>query len=272
MPLRVQRRGVKTTLNQRQYSLSQSLEYLVRYTPWPEVPAGPLVAIADGMVKYLDKQWHSWYFILVRPVDDDKAILLPPHHQATRELAPSWTAAFAAVPDDVRERIVALVSDGHRGLTKAASHHGWLHQRCHFHHLKRLQAQRSRWQTGRHRTEAEALYVHTKAVLTHPDHLEPHLEALAELARTSTSREIRKVVSGFLTSYQDYRTYLEHPELNLPTTTNTAESFVGLVRDMSRRARGFRSVRTFNKWIIALVKTKKTIHCRGFQAPKRPQN
>jgi hypothetical protein len=262
LPLRVTKSARSKTPREKQYALTQSLNWWVTEGPWPPIPNGPLIAVADAVVKYLGTQWQSWYFIVVRSVHSDEAVMLPPYHQQGTEVTSGWLHAFARVDAQVHERIVALVSDGHRGLRKVAHDAGWLQQRCHFHLLKRLQAQRSRWPTGRHREEAERIYRHTKAVLTTTRPITHDLAVLRELAETSTSREVRVVIRGFLSNYEDFRTYLRHPELHLPTTSNTAESLVGMVESMATRSRGFKGPVAFHKWIIALIKVKKKIKCR----------
>ena len=72
----------------------------------------------------------------------------------------------------------------------------------------------------------------------------------------------------FLANYQDYRTYLSHPTLRLPTTNNTAETLVHLIETLSQKARGFRRVQTLNEWITVLIKVRKQIYCR----PKNQQS
>jgi len=267
LPMRVERRN--QTRNQRQYALEKSRRWFAVHAPWPEIPDGPLVVIADGLVKYLDRHWHTWYFILVRSTRSDRAVILPSYHQEGTEIISGWRRAFENVPKNTRERIVALVSDGHRGLVDKANEEGWLIQRCHFHVLKRLQSQRSRWRKGRHQEEAEKIYACVSALLTETDEgkLDRNLRHLTTLKNNTTSREVHKVLRGFLRNYQDYRTYLNYPELNLPATNNTSETLVGLVERLAQQARGFRNPDTFNEWICVLFKTKKFIYCRA----KRPQ-
>src|SRR3989344_2520590 len=88
--------------------------------------------------------------------------------------------------------------------------------------------------------------------------------ALEDTGWQSTSPEIRKVLSGFVSQYLDYRSYLKYPDLHLPTTNNTAESLASMIADLKRRMRGFPTFRSFERWIVALLKYKKTIACNGF--------
>lgn len=243
-----------------------SRDALVERLPWPRVPqSGSLIVIADAFLQYTEHAWHTWYCILVRPVHGEDATILKPFCRKGTEVAEGWHEAFAAVPGELLSRIKALVSDGHNGLILEAGYRGWLMQRCHFHLIARLQQHRSRWMRGLHEREGKRIYALIMQALEtrSPRILARSLAHLAVVGRTTTSREVRRILSGFLTNHADYRTYLRYPELHLPTTSNTAEAFVGIIRDLCRRARGFRTVRTMNQWIDALVKARKTIKCRG---------
>ncbi len=94
------------------------------------------------------------------------------------------------------------------------------------------------------------------------------LSRIEEIGWTTTSKKLKIALLGFVTHAKEYRTYITHPELNLPTTNNTAESMNALIQSLAGRAHGFRTVASFNAWIIALCKEHKTIKCRG----THPQN
>lgn len=232
---------------------------------WHSIPRGPLIMIADAIVKYRKRVWHTWYFILVRAVESEDAVILPPYHSEGRETGKGWHSAMEAVHGDVLKRVKALVSDGHCGLMSEAKWRRWLIQRCHIHLLMAIQARRSRWSMGRHQKEGNELHHLTQCVLKDPD-TQKALHALSrieEIGWTTTSKMLQKVLLGFVTSSQDYRTYLTHPELQLPTTSNTAESLNALIDALSIRARGFRTVTSFDAWITALCKDRGTMKCRG---------
>ncbi|KKT29200.1 MAG: hypothetical protein UW17_C0041G0007 [Candidatus Nomurabacteria bacterium GW2011_GWD1_44_10] len=232
---------------------------------WAPVPLGPLIMIADAVVKYRKGIWHTWFFILVRAVDEEDAVILPPYHATGRETGAGWHNAMEAVPSVVLLRVKALVSDGHCGLTSEAMWRHWHVQRCHIHLLMAIQARRSRWSMGRHQAEGNELHRLTQCVLNNPNKQEASqaLSRIEEIGWTTKSKMLSKVLLGFVTSSEDYRTYLAYPELNLPATSNTAESLNALVDSLVLRARGFRTVASFDAWIIALCKDRKTIKCRG---------
>lgn len=249
--------------NKRQYRLALS-RHRCASTPWPQVPSGTLIAIADALVKYVQGSWHTWYFILVRTPKMNEAVILPFFHRKGTETATGWCEAFAAVNTFVLGRIVALVSDGHSGLVTEAKWRNWLLQRCHFHLIARIQSRRSKWKSSRHYEEGKHLYELVKRVLTEPDDalLQPLINELEAIGWQSSSRDLRNVLRGFVNHHQEFRTYLRHPVLRLPLTNNTAETFIGLIEEVCSRARGFNRVEVLDEWIACIIKTRKTIRCR----------
>lgn len=247
-----------------------SRESLRKRLSWPEPPrAGPLILIADAFLHYAKHSWYTWYCIFVRTIEGEDAVILEPFYCKGTEVAAGWEEAFALLPHSILKRTKTLVSDGHNGLILEARRRGWLVQRCHFHLIARLQSKRSRWRRGFHQEEGRKIYDLVKVILETRSlqKLKESLRLLARIGNNTTSRDVRRVISGIMTNYQDYRTYLSHPELNLPTTNNTAEAFIALVRNLSHRAHGFKTVQSFNYWIEALVKTRRTIKCRSKNQP-----
>ena len=257
------------------YRLTKSRKWSAKSLAWPELPKRTrFIAVADALVKFLSGEWYTWYFIFLRPVNKKEAFILPFFCKQGTETAPGWNKAFDTVPSGIQSRILALVCDGHTGLVTEAKWQHWKLQRCHFHLLSRLQGRRSRWSTGRHREEAKRIYERVNVVLESRDETKvfKDIHELEQIGWNSTSKEVRTVLNGLVSNYHDYRTYLENPDLNLPTTNNTAETFVGLVEELSRRGRGFKTIEAFNEWITILIKTRKKIFCRPRKLKKDQQN
>lgn len=248
-----------------QARLQKSRDQFIELTSWSPIPDGDLLLIADAVVEFIEHRWHTLYLMLVRPVAERKAIILPPIILSGTELAPGWKIALESIPEAVRNRVVALVSDGHNGLITEGARREWILQRCHFHLIARVQSRRSRFATARNREEAKEIFQLINHILSHPDMpaIQPALVRLGEISKNSTSPEIRKVLSGFITNHNQYRSYLMYPELNLPTTNNTAESLASTVADLKQRMRGFPTLRSFQQWVIALLKFKKAVMCNG---------
>ena len=164
------RSGIKVTRHKKSYRLSKSRSFCAKNCPWPEIPKKEsLIAIGDALVKYMEGSWHTWYFILLRPVESDIALALPWYHRKGTETSTGWKEAFDAVPKELLGRIMALVCDGHTGLVYEAKWRSWLLQRCHFHLIARIQSRRSKWKTSQHYEEGKHLYELVKGVLTETD-------------------------------------------------------------------------------------------------------
>lgn len=257
--------------NRRQYRLSKSRQLCFSSCPWkPMSRRGKLIVIADALVKFVEKKWHTWYFILVRPINSDKAIVLPPQHFQGTETVEGWKKTFRAINSDIFSRIRVLVCDGHIGLiSEYLRQPKWKLQRCHFHLIARIQGRRSKWKLSRHYEEGWKIYNLTKKVLEEPSKQKilPFIEELKKISEISSSPEIRKTLSGFIKHFQQYRTYLKYPRLKLPITNNSAESFIGLVEDVCRRIRGLKNLKVLNEWIICISKTRAEIKCNGKNTP-----
>lgn len=249
-----------------QNALKKSRDMFTQITSWQSVPEGQLIMVADAVIEYIERHWRTVYLMLARTIDDTEAVILPPFIISGTETAAGWKMAIDSLPETVKKRVVALVCDGHNGLLAEAKWRGWLLQRCHFHLLARIQSRRSQWKIARHKAEAETIFHHVRRVLEHPDEhkITDSLAVLEEIGWTSTSPEIRKVLSGFVRNFGDYRLYLNRPDLRLPTTNNTAESLASSIADLKRRMRGFPTLHSFTSWIIALLKFKKKVACNGF--------
>ncbi len=250
--------------------LLKSREKLLRSTHWPTLPRQkPLIAIADAMVCYIDSSWYTFYFILIKKPHQNYAIVAQPYVREGTEVWLGWCEAFSKLPLKTMASIVALVCDGHTGLVSTAKREGWILQRCHFHLIARLQTRRSKWKLTRHGEEGKILYGLVQKVLTLPasQDLSAYLEELRLRGKITKTRDLKTVLIGFTKHYQDYRSYLTYPELNLPKTSNAIESMIGLVQQLKSRSRGFRTISALTAWVNAVLKNRKRFTCNGFHQP-----
>ena len=250
-----------------QTTMTKSRDLLTKMTPWQNTPAGNLIMIADAVVEMIEGKWLTVYIMLVRNTSDSIAVILPPLILYGGESPQGWHGAFLSIDRAIMARIKAVVCDGHRGILLEAHDRNWIVQRCHFHLLARIQSRRSRFATARNKEEARKIFYHVQNVLKSGDEKEirESLNLLEEIGWRSTSKEIRTVLNGFRTNYKDYRSYLTSPELNLPTTSNAAESLASMIGYLKIRMRGFPTMNSFVKWIIALLKFRQTIQCNKYQ-------
>lgn len=233
--------------------------------------SGSLIAVVDGIWYYIQKQKYTIYVILLRETSANRAIILPPVIHPGHENIEGWQKAFSTLPKDLEKRIVVLVSDGSASLmTWVRKKKNWVVQRCHFHLIAAVQNYLTTGPRSPHREYAlEVLRLVQKVLSTNdPKQLEPLQERLKQVRKQTSSRGLRRVLGGLMTDLKDYHTYLEYLELNLPTTTNSAESFIQCIRDLMYRCRGFRSLTTLQNWLIGLSIFQKTIRCNGKRSTK----
>lgn len=260
----------KTTERVLQSKLNRSLEYFLSHTPWPQLPQkGELIVIADAMIRCVERKWYTSYFILVREVGSNEAIIAPPFIRKGTEVVKGWYEAFDRLPDATRANIKAIVCDGHVGLTSIAKWEGWILQRCQFHLIARIQGRCSRWGRSRNKERGQHIYDLVKHILTTTDEesIMSKLSEIEEIGWLSNSPDLKKTLSGFVKRYKDYRSCLYYPELNLPTTSNTAECLISCIKRLFGKAKGFCTIKSFEKWICAFIKNKKKIKCNGYYQP-----
>lgn len=256
----------KKSEDQLQRELRYGLNKFLKDTDWSKIPTHRrLIVVADAMVETINKKTYSFYFVLLRPIKSNKATIVRPYIKLGSESWLGWQEAFYCLPESILASIKALVGDGHSGLMSIAKRKKWIIQRCHFHLISRIQGRRSRWARSRHRRLGNRLYFLAKEVITCADEtiIQDYLEEIDFIKNNTSSQLLRKYLSGFIKNYKEYRTYLYHPELNLPLTSNAAESIIGSVRELCNKTHGFRTIYSLTLWINALLKYKKFATCNG---------
>jgi hypothetical protein len=195
----------------------------------PKLPPGdgPLVLMADGMwFRFGGKHWVV-YNMAVKPVGMPLGFFLDPVMLEGRECARLWLCALATVPPTIHSRVRGLVADGFLGCKAIACRNRWVLQQCHRHLDAKLLGRLGRRRRVRGEVVRTAALEMIREVrtTTDPIRMATLQHALAEHARRPelTSR-IAGAVRRFLHDVALFRAYLDHPELELPTTTNAVES------------------------------------------------
>jgi len=221
----------------------------------------PLIAIADAIWHKLNGQKLTIYLILLRPITDNKAIIMLPVFVRGHEDRRGWEHCLRMLPSWLKKRICALICDGQMALVAYGYRQGWAVQRCHFHLLANLEM----YLGHRNHPRALALLNLVRELIssTNTKRINHLLCEIRKARVASRSKGIRRVLSGLQTNYRDFQTYLRYPKLHLPTTTNTAESCINGVRELMRRCRGFRNEKALRLWITGYILWKKTIRCNG---------
>jgi len=202
---------------------------LVTASQLPRLPPRdtPLVLIADGLrFCFRNKPWVS-YDMAVKPVGMRTAFFLEPVMLAGRECAQNWLCAMALIPPAVSARIRALVADGFSGCKMVARRHRWVLQRCHRHLDSKLLGKLGHRRTVRGEAIREAALAAISEVRSTRDaaRIAALQQTLAEHARhPDIVGRIPGIVRRFLHDIALYRAYLDHSDLELPTTTNAIES------------------------------------------------
>lgn len=234
--------------------------FLTRVKP-NAVPRGQLILIIDALwYLFGGKRW-TLYLMVVRPVARDHAVIQEPILCPGRENYDDWNAAIAAIPARVKQRTLALVSDGFRGSDRIANDHGWIMQRCHFHLISQLQVNRGHWKKLYNSKQREAVYQAIRNILAaRSEKLKrcvSHLQSL--LGKNNCPKRLGMIGREFLRRLDQFRAYQNFPDLRLPHTTNSIESFNSIIRSSCRHLRTPESLLLRTKVIIRM---RKTITCK----------
>lgn len=239
--------------------------------PWPhELPDGKLLLVMDAMWFTIDEKQYTLYLTGFRRVNDDTLHFLPPILRPDHESQREWREIIEAIPDEVRKRIRAVVSDSFSGSGGIAKKQGWVYQRCQAHLLIRLSTLCGdnklavSWREGRQ--EIKRL-MHTLMDEPDPKKIPDIVNQLFVLSRDHRCPErLYQIVKRTVKTLHEYRACYLHPELRLPATTNALENTNGRIRAVLNRARGCRTPSSLITWITAFIWFHPTVTCR----PKLP--
>lgn len=238
---------------------------------WPHsIPQGHLILVIDAMWFGEDEKRNTVYFVGLRKVDGDELCFLRPVLYPGHESQIQWRKAIALIPEEVKKRILAMVSDSFRGAEGMAKEHGWIFQRCQAHLLLRLETlcgdnkrAVSFWE-GRQEIKRLAY-----ALMNTQSEAKTE-KTVIDLARLGNRRDcpnrLHRIVSETLRRLHEYRACYLHPELCLPATTNAIENTNGRIRSLLNHSRGCRTPRSLIQWITGFLYFHPTVKCR----PKLP--
>lgn len=224
-------------------------------------PPGWLIILADGIRFYLEQKYWTLYVLAVRSQVGGKASLLDPVLLPGKESLGGWKTVFETIPEEIENRVLAIVSDGFRGVDGLARKHGWICQRCHFHLLAQLQIRLGYWKNMPDHPIRKKIYKIICELLKTVNHEAKYALKLYELINsTRCPYYYRRLGNELLRRLTEFRNYINHPELNLPNTTNCMESFNNIIRDRCKYQRTSKSLQLRS---IALSRTKFSINCNN---------
>lgn len=224
-------------------------------------PTGWLILLADGVRFSLEQKYWTLYVFAVRSQTGGQAYLLDPILLPGKESLRGWKAAFETIPTEINNRILALISDGFRGVDGLAKKQGWICQRCHFHLLAQLQVRLGFWKHMPDNPIRKEIYETVCKLLRTINHESTYSLALYELINSlRCPYYYQRLGNEFLRRLTEFRNYIYHPELNLPHTTNCMESFNNIIRDRCKYQRTAKSLQARS---IALTRTKISVNCNN---------
>lgn len=223
----------------------------------------PLTLIIDG--RWHDFAGERWtmYFLAVKPADRDEAILFDPELYQGKESAAVWSDIIKTViPASVKNRVVAIVSDGIAGGKGLAGHFGWKQQRCHFHLLKEIEKRRGKRKHLPGWTVREQIYQDVRELLhTRTSKRKTFLlRRLRHLSRRKECpRKISMIANDLLKNLSAFQLYLIHPKWNLPNTTGVMESLGNIVRAGVKKVR---TPKSLLRWATAVIRSHPKFICK----------
>jgi hypothetical protein len=244
----------------RSLRLRQSMEHFVNNTAPNRPPAGELILLIDALWFRFKKERWAMYLRADRSVNGDRATFLDPVLLKGRENHEDWSQIVDSIPPRVKNRVVAMVSDGFRGSSRIAKSHNWIFQRCHFHLFSQLQVNRGRWKKLPNLKLREQICGTMRKILATKTHLPEYLNELIQLLnRPNCPRRLHAIGIELIRHHQEFRSYLNFPHFNLLNTTNSVESMNKIIRT------GCRHLRTPESLILrsnCLIRLRKTIACK----------
>jgi len=204
----------------------------------------------------------------LKPVRSHRMYFLDPVLLLGRERLEAWYEAVGTIPKETNKRIRALVSDGLRGFQQLAAHHRWIHQRCHFHLLASLVRGKGKRRYLTYGSSVRDKILDSVRILLADEPVQKRDRARHALRRhindSACPSYVRKHVLEFFERERDFRAYLIHSHLHLPTTTSAMESTGRLVRKATRTARTPESLRLR---AVAFLRLKQSVVCNGCDTP-----
>jgi hypothetical protein len=249
------------------YRFRQALRRFVGRPSPQKIPRGPLVLLADGLWFEFDAVPWVLYLTALKSCRGNNATFLDPLLLPGKEGASRWQQALEAIPSSAKQRIRAVVVDNLPGMQKLANQRRWVLQLCHFHLLLKLHGQRRGVRYSlRGGAVREQIHQLVRGVLELPDgnRFSGTVKQLRRLAdRDCGTERIQTTLREFLKNLPFYRSYLNHPQLGLPRTTNSVESMCRLLREMLRSSRAGSNPASVLLWATALIRLRPDVICNG---------
>lgn len=219
------------------------------------------ILLIDGGWFKFNKTRFTLYVMAVRSVTTNRAIFLDPILLQGKEAYRDWKHVVETIPSSLKKRIKALVCDGFTGSKKLAKENKWVLQRCHFHFIAQLQVRRGKWKQLDDSGIREYIYQTARHLLITKNNVHVLRERLYRaIANPYCPRKLQSIIKEFFKNLDSFRTYLQYPELHLPTTTNTVESMNKLIR---KQCRFLKTPQSLQRWTTTFIRMRPLIKCNS---------
>ncbi len=125
-----------------------------------------LILVIDALWQYFKGELWTLYCLGIRATTAQTITLIDPVLRPGRENAATWNEIINDLAPTAKKRVIALVSDGIRGMEAIAENNDWIIQRCHFHLLSKLQKMRGKRASTVGRLVREEIYCAVKLALS----------------------------------------------------------------------------------------------------------
>jgi len=242
---------------------SRQLKRTISATNRTGIEGDKLILLVDAQWHYFKQELWTLYLLAIKSSEKDTADIMDPVLMFGKENSTNWRIILDRLPNDIKNRVVAMVSDGIRGINYVAERNNWILQRCHFHLLSMLQKMRGKRLSTPGRLIREEIFNSVKQLLAETSNqrinlLRYRLSALVK--EEGCPKRMKYTVNGFLRDLPEFRSYLIYPELNLPTTINVIESVNSLTR---RKTFKINSPRSWLEWTTMAIRTHSKFNCKG---------
>jgi hypothetical protein len=231
---------------------------LLEKRDWPhQIPEGSLILVMDAIWFKKDEERFTVYLMGLRAVDEDTLYFLRPVLRSGNESQKRWKEMIDGIPQDIRTRILAIVSDSFSGAGGIAKAHGWIFQRCQAHLLLRLETlcgdnkRTVSWREGRQELKALMYALMNTCDERKASKLADRLFTLGQ--DKECPHRLAMIVTETLRHLHEFRSCYLHPELRLPATTNALENTNGRIRNLLNRSRGCRTPDALIRWITGFL-------------------
>jgi hypothetical protein len=221
-----------------------------------------LILLIDAQWQYFDHKLWTLYFVSIKSVGSEFVTVLDPVLNEGKERMINWKQIIDNFPQGIKKRIIAVVSDGIRGIETVADDNGWVIQRCHFHLLSLLQKMRGKRASTPGRLLREDIYSSIKLALSEKSgsELDMICRRIANLANNPICpKRMKMAARDFLRRIHEFRSYIDHPDLKLPTTVNVMESINSFTR---RKSKTINNPQSWHKWAVACIRFKSKFNCK----------